>query len=211
VVDRSPTGDITVRFRPVSAADTPYYVCDLVARYRAEAAADRHHPVLLVGLFILDLLVIHPFEDGNGRVARALTNALLMEAGYSVSRYVSLELAIAESADEYYRSLLESTHGWHDDKADPWPWLAYFTAILADAYRTFAARAASTRVDGSKQDRVRDHVLSHAPSPFRMADIRAALPGISDPTIRMVLDRLRKEGLVAADGFGRSATWRRIQ
>ena len=75
VVDRAPNGDITVRFRPVSAADTPFYVAELIDRYRAETAARRYHPVLLVGLFALDLLVIHPFEDGNGRVTRAITNA----------------------------------------------------------------------------------------------------------------------------------------
>jgi len=62
-------------------------------------------------LFILDLLVIHPFEDGNGRVARVLTSAMLIERGYTVGRYVSLEQAVSESADAYYQALLESTHG----------------------------------------------------------------------------------------------------
>ena len=209
VVDRGPAGDLIVRFRPVSAADTPFHVAVLVDRYNAEVVAGRHHPVLLVGLFALDLLVIHPFEDGNGRVARALTNALLIDAGYTVSRYVSLEQAIAESADDYYQALLDSTHGWHEGQADPWPWLHYFVGVLASAYRTFARRAASDRADGSKQDRVRDYVLSHAPNPFRMADVRPALPGISDQTIRVVLDRLRREDLIFAEGLGRSATWRR--
>ena len=211
VVDRGPAGEITVRFRPVSAADTPFHVAELVDRYNAEASAGRHHPVLLVGLFALDLLVIHPFEDGNGRVARALTNALLMDAGYTVSRYVSLEQAIAESADDYYQALLDSTHRWHEGHADPWPWLGYFLSVLAEAYRTFARRAASHRADGSKQDRVRDYVLSHAPNPFRMADIRAALPGVSDQTIRVVLDRLRRDGLISPDGLGRSTSWHRTR
>ena len=62
--------------------------------------------MLLAGLFILDLLVIHPFEDGNGRVARVLSNAMLIEHGYTVGRYVSLEQAIAGSADAYYQALL---------------------------------------------------------------------------------------------------------
>ena len=183
----------------------------MIDRYNKETAARRHHPVLLVGLFALDLLVIHPFEDGNGRVARALTNALFMDAGYTVPRYVSLEQAIAESADAYHQTLLDSTHGWHEDRADPWPWLGYFVDILADAYRTFARRAASDRVDGSKQDRVRDYVLNHAPSQFRMADIRAALPGVSDQTIRVVLDRLRREGMISSDGLGRSASWHKVR
>ena len=55
--------------------------------------------MLLIGLFVLDLSIIHPFNDGNGRVARALTNALLIEQGCAVSRYVSLEELIADSAD----------------------------------------------------------------------------------------------------------------
>jgi Fic family protein len=169
--------------------------------------AGEHHPVLLSGLFILDLLVIHPFEDGNGRVARLLTGAMLGEHSYTVGRYVSLEQAIAESADAYYQALLDSTHGWHEDTADPWPWLSYFTSVIAGAYAVFADRAAAAQTPGTKQHRVREHILRRAPATFRLADIRAAMPGISDQTIRLVLEQLRKEGRVRADGTGRSATW----
>jgi Fic family protein len=181
-----------------------------VHRFTDETLARAHHPVLLVGLFVLDLLVIHPFEDGNGRVARAVTNALLADAGYDVVRYVSLEQAIADSADDYYRALLGSTHGWHTDEIDPWPWLEYFVRLLAGAYDVFGRRAASSRNADTKQERVRQYVIRHAPMIFRLSDIRAALPGVSDPTIRLVLDRLRQEGSVQADGVGRSTVWRRV-
>jgi Fic family protein len=211
VVDRALDGTVTERFRPVPARNTEFYVHELVDRYRAELAAGRHHPVLLVGLFVLDLLVIHPFEDGNGRVARAVTNALLADAGYGVVRFVSLEQAIADSADRYYQALLESTHGWHTDDVDPWPWLAYFVGLLAGAYEVFGRRAASSRNAGSKQERVKQYVTRHAPAIFRLADVRTALPGVSDQTIRLVLDRLRREGLIAADGVGRATLWRRIR
>jgi Fic family protein len=87
----------------VSAASTPSAVDDLIERYKQAVVAGEYHPVLLSGLFVLDLLVIHPFEDGNGRVARLLTGAMLSEHGYTVGRYVSLEQEIAESADAYYR------------------------------------------------------------------------------------------------------------
>jgi Fic family protein len=153
VVDGSPDASTTVRFKPVPAASTPFAVDDLIKHYQESAAAGEHHPVLLSGLFIFDLLVIHPFEDGNGRVARLLTGALLGEHGYTVGRGVSIEQAIAESADAYYQALLDSTHGWHAGTADPWPWLGYFTRLMASAYAVFADRAAAARTQGTKQER----------------------------------------------------------
>ena len=188
---------------------TPFAVDDLIGRYQQAIADGEHHPVLLCGLFIVDLLVIHPFEDGNGRIARLLTNAMLTEHGYTAGRYLSLEHAIGESADACCQSLLESSHGWHDGTADPWPWLGYFTSLIASAYAVFTGRAAAARTPGTKQQRIREHILRHAPATFRLADIRRAIPGVSDQTIRLVLEQLKTEGKVRADGTGRTATWSR--
>ena len=207
VVDRLPDGTRAKRFTPVSVASTPAYLDGLITRYSAAQDAGRHHPVVLVGLFALDLLTIHPFVDGNGRITRALTNALLQEAGHDVTRYVSLETTIARSADAYYASLLSSTHRWHEATHDPWPWLRYFIGVLAGSYDQFTALTASARSGGSKQDRVHDYVLHHAPEAFQIGDVRTALPGISDPTIRLVLAQLKAEGLIDVDGTGRGATW----
>jgi len=210
VVDRLPDGGQVIRFRPVSARETPWFTHELVGRYVALREADAHHPLLLVGLAVLDLLVIHPFEDGNGRVARVLTNALLSEAGYGVARYVSMEQLVAESADEYYATLLASTAKWHEGSHDPWPWLAYFVRQVVIAYDVFARRAASGPGEvGSKRQRIKRYVLEQAPARFRISDIRGALPGISDGTIRNALDELRAEGKVQVDGTGRGATWSR--
>ena len=207
VVDRSPDGVQTVRFEPVPAAHTQNYTADLIDRYADAVRANQHHPVLLVGLFVLDLLVIHPFDDGNGRVARAMTNALLAGAGYGVGRYVSLEQLIAESADDYYQALLDSTHDWNDHANDPWPWLQYFSRLLARGYARFAEGVAADRAGGTKSERVREHVLKHSAPVFAISEVRAALPGISDPTIRLVLHGLKDEGLLKPQGTGRSAVW----
>jgi Fic family protein len=206
VVDRSPDGSVTIRFRPVPARETEFAVTELVARFREAMASEEHHPVLLIGLFALDLSVIHPFEDGNGRVTRVITNALLTDSGYGVVRYISLEQLTADSADGYYQALLESTHDWHTGGADPWPWLSYFVETLARAYEVFTERAAN-RQPGSKQTRVREYVTRHAPLVFRFSDARQALPGISDQTIRLVLEQLRGEGEIEPDGVGRAAVW----
>ena len=209
VVDRAPDGTTEIRFVPVPARLTPEYTKELVDRYNEEVRRGEHHPVLVIGLFVLDLLTIHPFVDGDGRVVRAVTNALLEDAGYGVSTYVSLEQIIADTADDYYEALLASTHGWHEQAHDPWPWLTYFVSTLTTAYATFESRALSDRSTGTKQDRVRDFVVNQASDIFRISDIRVALPGISDQTIRLALEALKREGKVAAEGTGRSAVWRK--
>ncbi|PUB30014.1 Fic family protein [Promicromonospora sp. AC04] len=210
VVDRLPDGTQVKRFTPVSAAKTPQFVEELVWRYSAAMREDRHHPVLLVGLFVLDLLTIHPFLDGNGRITRALTNALLEDSGYEVTRYVSLESSIAASADEYYDALQGSTAGWHDGNHEPWHWLRYFVRVVRGAYDEFQRATEVARAAGSKKERVQLYVLDHAPASFRMADIRASLPGVSDATIRNALEALRADGFVEVDGTGRNAAWNRI-
>ena len=81
--------------------------------------------------------------------------------------------------------------------------------MIAGAYAVFADRAAAAKAPGTKQQRVREHILRHAPGTFRLADVRTAMPGVSDQTIRLVLEQLKTEGQVRADGTGRAATWTR--
>lgn len=209
VVDRLPDGTTRVRFRPVPAVETEFHLTELVARYGAAVTAGAVHPLLLVSAFALDLLVIHPFGDGNGRVARVLTTRLLEEHGYGVGHYVSIEQLVYDTRAGYYDALNQSTRGWHESEHTLWPWATYLAERLVDAYERFEARASSARAGATKKDRVRDWVLLHAPAEFRMSDIRVALPGVSDQTIRLVLSELRNAGSVRPTGTGRGATWQR--
>jgi Fic family protein len=131
--------------------------------------------------------------------------------GYGVGKYVSIEQLIYETRDEYYRSLGASTTGWFEDgQHNVWPWAGYLLGRLDAACTRFGARVAAGTGGGTKQDRVRDFVLLNAATPFTIADIRRAVPGISDNTIRLVLAELRDRQLIANDGTGRSASWHRV-
>ena len=142
------------------------------------------------------------------RVARLATTHLLQRSGYGVGKYVSVEQLIYETKDEYYQALAASTSAWFDDgQHSVWPWAGYLLGRLDAAYTRFGTRVAAGTGGGTKQDRVRDFVLLHAPTPFTIADIRRAVPGVSDNTIRLVLAELRDQGLIANDGSGRSASW----
>jgi Fic family protein len=210
VVDQHADGTRTIRFEPVSAQETPFFMEELVARSTAVIATGEHHPLIVTAAFGLDFLCIHPFADGNGRLARLLTTHLLEQTGYGVGRYVSLEQLIYDNKDGYYSSLGASTDGWFDDgQHDVWPWTAYLLHQIDAAYQRLALRVAAGTSGGTKQARVRDYILLHAPSTFTIGDIRRAVPGVSDNTIRLVLGTLKEEGRISSDGTGRGATWRR--
>jgi Fic family protein len=210
VVEGGPGGTRVVRFTPVSAAETPFFVSELVGRINSALATGAYHPLLLVAAFSLDLSCIHPFADGNGRVTRLATGFLLQRCGYGVGRYVSLEQLMFESKDGYYEALAASTAGWFDDGAhELWPWARYLLDQLRNAYRRFEARVAAGTAGGTKQNRIRDFVLLHAPASFTIADIRRAVPGVSDNTIRIVLAELKSDGRIESSGTGRGAAWHR--
>jgi Fic family protein len=211
VVDSLPDGSRQIRFEPVSASETPFFMEELVARTVAALEQDRLHPLTITAAFALDFLCIHPFEDGNGRVARLVTSYLMGRSGYGVGRYVSLEQLIYNTKDDYYGALGASTVGWFDDgQHDLWPWTRYLLGRVGEAYGRFEERIAAGTAGGTKQDRVRDYVLLHAAPRFRIADIRRALPGVSDNTIRLVLGELKESGSITNDGSGRGAAWHRI-
>lgn len=210
VVDRQADGTRAVRFTPTSARETPHYVEELITRTSEALDTGEHHPLIVIAAAALDLLCIHPFADGNGRVARLLTTFLLQRAGYGVGRYTSIEQLIYETKDSYYDALGRSTEGWFDDGAhDIWPWVRYLIGRLDQAYVRFGDRVAAGTSGGTKQDRVRDFVLLHGPVTFTIGDIRRALPGVSDNTIRIVLAEQKQAGRIDVDGTGRAATWRR--
>ncbi|MBW3565411.1 MAG: Fic family protein [Acidobacteria bacterium] len=209
IVERNPRGEITrIRFRAVAAAMTPETMEEMVRRYR-DALARAHDPLVLIPLTVLDFLCIHPFRDGNGRVARLLTLLLLYHAGYDVGRYVSLERLFEESRESYYETLEMSSRAWHEGKHDWRPWNDYFWGVLNRAYTIFEERVGSVEsFKGSKSQRVREAV-ERKMIPFGISEIETECPDVSRETIRNVLQSLRDQGVLEVIGRGRGARWRK--
>ena len=211
IVEFLADGSSFVRFTPVPAYLTAEAMDQLVSGFRGELAGGGTDPVVLVAAFALDFLCIHPFLDGNGRMARLLTLLLLYQAGYEVGRYVSLEKTIEDSKETYYDALLRSSQGWHDGRHDLSPWLDYFLGVLVAAYKELESRVGtSTKARGAKGQLVADCVR-RLPAAFRIGDVVDACPGIPRPTINRVLADLQRNGELECSGRGRAAVWKRLQ
>ena len=164
-------------------------------------------PLILIPLAVLDFLCIHPFTDGNGRVARLITLLMLYHFDYQVGRYISLERIFEETKEDYYRTLESSSKGWHKSQHDVLPWMTYFWVILLKAYHEFEERVGKIKPGkGSKSDQVRQAVLRQT-KPFAISDIEKECPWITRDWIRIVLRGMKAENLIKLKGRGRGAKW----
>jgi len=201
-------GTRIIRFEPVPAHQTPDAMERLHALYRELWDRQEIDPLLLIPAYVFDFLCIHPFTDGNGRMARLLTLLLLYHAGFEVGRYVSLEHLIENQREGYYDALFKSSQGWHDGRHTLLPWWEYFLGImLLGAYREFERRTGElTTAHGAKTEMV-IAAISKLPATFRYGDLARACPNVSRPTIKRVLGLLRHEGKVECVKPGRDAVW----
>jgi Fic family protein len=207
IIERHPDGSSRIRFQPVAAHLTPIAMVDMVAQYRKALDQNLADPLVIVPLVILDFLCIHPFSDGNGRVARLITLLLLYQFDYRVGRFISLERIFEDSKESYYETLEVSSQGWHEGRHDVQPWLDYFWGALLRAYKEFEVRVGTIdKRHGGKSDRVRVEALKRI-LPFSITELEEACPGVSRDTVRMVLRSLKAEGLIESTGKGRSAKW----
>lgn len=201
---------LAVIFEGVSPSRTPTAMDELHERFAAAMTGGTHAPLLLAGAYVFDFLMIHPFDDGNGRMSRLLNLLLLYHCGHEVGRFISLEKLVEESKETYYESLERSTAGWSSSEHDIWPWLDYFLGILNAAYAEFETRSGELMSGrGSKAMRIKLYVRSKSSDVFTFDEVQQALPDISADHIRSELRKLRDAGVVESPGRGRKE-WRRL-
>jgi len=210
IIELRPNAPPLIRFRCLSAKDTPAAVDELCLVYRHTVDQQEAPPLIAMGGLVLDFLCIHPFRDGNGRVSRLLALLALYQHGYEVGRYISLERLVEEAKEDYYRVLQQSSSGWHQGKHDLVPWLNFFLAILRRACLEFEERAGQiTSPRGAKSELIRQ-AIERQPGAFRIGDIQRECPGVSVDLIRHVLKQMRGKS-VECLGRGQNAEWRRIR
>ena len=198
-----PDGRKIVRLEPVSAWETPGAMTALCDAFRTAMQDTEFDPLLLIPIFILDFLCIHPFNDGNGRMSRLLTLLLLYRSGYIVGKYISIEKLISDTKETYYEALQESSCNWHEGTNDYAPFVTYMLGVLVAAYRDFESRIELLTTKGlSKPDRVREIIKNHL-GKITKSEIMAKCPDISQITVQRALAELLKNGEITKLSGGR--------
>ena len=203
IAEELPDGQQIVRFKPVPAWETPEAITALCSDFQETMQDAELDPLLLIPIFILDFLCIHPFNDGNGRMSRLLTLLLLYRSGYIVGKYISIEKLISDTKETYYEALQASSYNWHEGTNDYAPFVTYMLGILVAAYRDFESRIERLTTKGlSKPDRVREIIRNHL-GKITKSEIVAQCPDISQITVQRALADLRKNGEITKLSGGR--------
>ena len=197
-----------VRFQPVPAWETPEAVDKLCAAYNQVLKEPDVDPLLIMPMFILDFLCIHPFRDGNGRMSRLLTLLLLYQSGYYVGKYISIEKLIERTKDSYYEELQASSAGWHEEENDYAPFVKYLLGVVVASYREFFERTKLiTSVKLSKPERIAQEIRNHIGTITR-AELAWQVPDVSQTTVQRTLTALTKQGKIIKVGAGPATKYR---
>ncbi|MCY4451360.1 MAG: Fic family protein [Immundisolibacterales bacterium] len=211
IVETGPDGVRVVRFRPVAAHRTSDAMERLHDRFNDRWQAREIDPLLLIPVYVLDFLCIHPFHDGNGRMARLLTTLLLYQAGQDVCRYISLEQIVERTRESYYDSLQRSSFDWHEGRHDLTPRVEYLLGVvILGAWQELERRTGIVQGGrGAKTAMVLD-VIDHLVGDFSVSELHARCPTVGIDLVRSVLRQQRDDGQLECLGRGPRARWRRI-
>jgi Fic family protein len=195
-----------VVFETAAPFDTPRRMAELVEWVAGKEKDRSLHPLLVIGVFVVVFLEIHPFQDGNGRLSRILTTLMLLRAGYAYVPYSSLESVIEQSKDGYYLSL-RRTQGTIRTEVPDWnPWLEFFLRALQSQKQRLEKKMERERVMLAALPELSVLILELAREHGRVTVAEAVrVSGASRNTIKDHLKALVEQGHLTLHGAGRGA------
>lgn len=203
IEEENEKGEKKIRFTPLSPIETPIAIEELCKNYNELVNNEKCDLLVLIPIFILDFVSIHPFNDGNGRMSRLITLLLLYKANYMVGKYISIEKIIEETKDSYYDTLEKSYINWHNNKNDYSYFVEYYLGIILNAYKEFDSRI---NVIENKKINSYDRIINIFKNniiPIDKAFIINKCPDLSEITIERTLNKLLKENKIIKISGGR--------
>jgi Fic family protein len=196
---------VGIIFETASPFDTPRLMQELVVWTNRELSGNTHHPLLVIAVFVVRFLAVHPFQDGNGRLARVLTNLLLLRTGYTYAPYSSLERVVEENREQYYRALRSAQGTLDRDESHLMDWLRFFLLSLVDQKNSLAEKVKREKLMGSLSaldEQLLQLVRNHGR--LTLADAMT-LTKANRNTLKLHLRQLVQAGRLELLGRGRSS------
>lgn len=198
---------IAIVFETATPFDTPRLMSELVAWLKSTRELRRLHPLLMIAVFIVVFLEIHPFQDGNGRLSRILTTLLLLQAGYAYVPYSSLESVIENSKEGYYLGLRQTQGTIRTDTPNWQPWLMFFLQALQQQKRRLATKVEREKLVMGTLPELAVQIIDHTRQHGRVTMGEAIrVTGASRNTLKEHFRRLLEQGHLVRHGTGK-ATW----
>ena len=189
---------------------TPSAMCDLVEWTQRALKEKTYHPIIIVGNFLVEFLQIHPFQDGNGRLSRILTNLLLLKQGYLYMPYISHEKLVEDNKPDYYLALRNSQKTFNQGNETITPWLEFFVRILLKQSQLAIDLLSAENMEktlSKKQLLVWEYLQKiREASPLELS----LHTGVARPTINQIMEKLMSLNRVERLGQGRSTRYRVI-
>lgn len=197
-----------VVFQTATPVETPMMMKVLVEWYNAQANDEAQHPLLIIAVFVVMFLAIHPFKDGNGRLSRVLTTLLLLRAGYSYVPYSSMETVIEANKESYYLALRRTQQTIHTDLQNWEPWVVFFLKTMVKQKSNLAAKVKEER-------HLRESLPALSRSILELANRREEVTvreieeatGANRNTIKAHVKKLAEQDYLLAVGAGRGARY----
>jgi len=201
---------VGVLFDTTPAYLTPKEMQELVEWIQKSFAEKKYHPLLIVGNFLVEFLQIHPFQDGNGRLSRILTNLLLLKENYLYMPYISHEKLIEDNKPDYYMALRRSQKTFKTEKEDITLWLDFFFTIFLKQSKMAVELLSKENIEkllSLKQVAVWEYLqkVDETTTGEIVEKVK-----IARPTIKQALDKLLRLKKIERIGLGRSARYRKI-
>jgi len=195
---------VGILFQTATPFDTPRLMTELVTWVNQERDAARLHPLLIIALFIVVFLEIHPFQDGNGRLSRVLTTLLLLQAGYAYVPYSSLESVVEQSKEAYYLALRHTQGTVRTDSPDWQPWLVFFLRSLVEQVRRLEKKVEREKIVLATMPELQLRIVEFAREHGRVTMGEAIkLTGASRNTLKQHFRVLVERGTLNQHGAGR--------
>jgi len=209
VVANYPNGTRKVLFNTTEPFLVESEMTELIEWTNRQLDLKELHPLIIIGLFIYEFLSIHPFQDGNGRISRLLTNLLLLKLDYQFIQYVSFENLIEQKKKAYYEALVSGQRNRNSKKERIDKWLLFFLTSLEILISRLEQKYDVFRKKGGylndRQKQIKEFIKKN--QPIKLGDLTKQMTKISINTLKKDLQYLKKEQIIDSVGKNKGTVY----